>query len=106
MLAQGVAESLSRSVRVNIEASVVLLRDEFPCRRVEDESPKPDGLLAGLELQMDAGAEDADRPVLVLDEPVQARLVAGESQVFRCRTHCLIRCIIGQQCDWRAVLLR
>ena len=57
MLAQGVAESLSRSVRVNIEASVVLLRDEFPCRRVEDESPKPDGLLAALELQMDAGAE-------------------------------------------------
>ena len=33
-------------------------------------------------------------------------LVAGESQVFRCRTHCLIRCIIGQQCGGRAVLLR
>jgi hypothetical protein len=52
---------------------VVLLRNEFPCRRVEDESPEPDGLLTALELQMDAGAEDADRPVLVLDEPVQPK---------------------------------
>ena len=38
-LAQRVAESLSRSVRANIEASVVLLRDELLCLRVEDESP-------------------------------------------------------------------
>jgi hypothetical protein len=33
-------------------------------------------------------------------------LVAGESQVSRCRTHCLIPCIIGQHCRGRAVLLR